>query len=88
MPDTLKNAKSIEELKVGDSESRKGRRSRVGTDVKEGKNRLGGHRISRAFNPNMENRKANLTTGANRESHQMTVCKTSMTNTETGQGNF
>ena len=39
----------------------------------------------------MENRKANLTTAASRgrlTSHQMNVCKTSMTNTETGQRNF
>ena len=35
-PDTLKNAERVEELKVGDSERRKGRRSRGGIDVKEG----------------------------------------------------
>ena len=50
-----------------------------------------GHRISRTFIQDMGNRKANLTTAANRgslTSHQITVCKTSMTDTETGQGNF
>ena len=36
MPDTLKNAKSVEELKLGDSERRKGRRSQGSIDVKEG----------------------------------------------------
>ena len=39
----------------------------------------------------MENRKENLATAANMgsfTSHQMIVCKTSMTNTETGQENF
>ena len=41
-PDTLKNAKSVEELKVRDAEMRRDRRSRGGTDVKEGKTRLRG----------------------------------------------
>ena len=39
----------------------------------------------------MENQKTNLTTAAKRgnlTSHQMTVCKTSTTDMETGQGNF
>ena len=40
-PDTLKNAKSVEELKLGDSERRKDRRSRGGNDTKEEKNDYG-----------------------------------------------
>ena len=39
-PDALKNTKRVKEVKVGDSERRKDRRSRRGTDVKEGENRL------------------------------------------------
>ena len=35
-PDILKNAKSVEELQVGDSERRREERSRGGIDVKEG----------------------------------------------------
>ena len=71
--------------KVGDSE-RTDRCSRGATDIKEAKNRLRGT-ISRAFNEDMENQKANLTTAANRESfisHQITICKMSMTNTRMG----
>ena len=48
-----------------------------------------GYRKCRAFNQDMENRQGNLTVDANRgslTSHH--VCKTSMTNTETEQGNF
>ena len=36
-PDTLKNVKSVEELKVGDSDRRKDRLSRGATGIKEGK---------------------------------------------------
>ena len=46
-----------------------------------------GHRISRAFNYDMGNRKANPTmvaNGGNFTSHQMTVCRTSITNTKMG----
>ena len=46
---------------------------------------------SRAFNQGMENRKANLTTAVNRgrfTSHQMTGCKTNITDAETVQENF
>ena len=45
------------------------------------------HRISRAFNKDMGNRKVNLTMVTNRRnfmSHQMTKCKTSMTNMKMG----
>ena len=48
-------------------------------------------RINMAFNQDMENRKANLTSTANRRnlmSHQMTVCKTCMTDKEMGQENL
>ena len=40
-PDTLKNAESVEDLKIGDSERRRDRRSRGGTDVREGKTDYG-----------------------------------------------
>ena len=40
-PVTLKNAKSVEELNVGNSERRRDRHSRGGTDVKEGKTDYG-----------------------------------------------
>ena len=56
-----------------------------------GEKSITGHIISREFNQDMGDRKANLTTVANRESftsHQMTMCNTNMTNTKTGQRNF
>ena len=87
-PDTLRNAKSVKELKVGDSERRRETDNhRESLTSRKGKSIMG-YRISKAFNQqNMENRKANLTTSANRgnlTSHQMTVCKKNMTNTKTG----
>ena len=52
-----------------------------GTDVKEGKKPITGHII---YNQDMENRKANR---ENLSSHQMTLCKMTMTDMKTGQGN-
>ena len=56
-PDTLKTAKSVVELKIGNSE-RRDRHSLGGVDFKEGKSRLR-HIIKRALKQDMENRKAN-----------------------------
>ena len=50
-PNTLKNAKSVENLKVGGSEKGRERRSRHGREKP-----IAGQRISRAFNQGMENR--------------------------------
>ena len=53
-PETLKNVRIVEELKIGDS-VRRDRRSRGDADIKEGKKPIKGQRISRAFNQDMEN---------------------------------
>ena len=76
----------VKELKVGDSEEKS--QTLMGRHWSQGREKLTKrHRVSRAFNQDMGNQKANLTMPANSgsfTSHQMTVCKMSMTNTKTG----
>ena len=52
--DTFKNSKSVEEIKVRESE-RRDRCSQGGTDVKEREKLITGHRIRRVFNHDIEN---------------------------------
>ena len=78
--DTLKNAKC---RRAKNRRFGKKRQTLTGRYLHQGREKpITSNRISRAFNQDVENRKANLTTAANRGSlmsHQMIVYKTSMT---------